>query len=137
MATPADALWGRGARTASRWSSTTRLRTALLGLCAFAIAGAALLGDPVPLLRADPELATLLRGMAALKAVMVIAALAVLWWRFGWPVPPRTTAVYLVAAALLAGATTLVWQLSALLAASAVLHAAALTMLITASREKR
>lgn len=40
---------------------------------------------PESLLQADAELARLLRGMALIKAAIVVAALAALLWRFGQP----------------------------------------------------
>jgi hypothetical protein len=77
-------------------TSTTALRALLVLGCCAGLAAAAAFGQPVP--AADPELARLLRGMALFKGTMVLAAIAVLWWRFALPVAPRVAAVYLVGA---------------------------------------
>ena len=73
--------------------------------------------------------------MAAIKAVIVLAAAAVLFWRFGHPVLQRTAAAYLVGAWLSAGATMLVWQLSFIPLAAVTFHASEFTLLFVAWRD--
>ena len=85
----------------------------------------------------EPELITLLRGMAALKAVMVIAGLVALWWRFRWPLSRLLAAGYLIGAWVLGFATVLIWQLTSMGAAAALFHIAGLAVMILALRDGR
>jgi hypothetical protein len=106
----------------------------LLG-AVLALLGGAALGDPRPLIAADPDLARLLRGMALIKAAMVLAALALLWWRFGHPLPARHRTAYLLGAWLACAATALIWQLSHVVPAALVFHGGELLLLFTAWRD--
>lgn len=114
-----------------------RRRALLLGGCALAALAGLALGDPAPRLAADPETATLLRGMAAIKAVLLLGALALLAWRLGKPLPARIAAIYIVGAAVMAFATALIAQLTALPLAALAFHAAEITLLVTAWRDLR
>jgi hypothetical protein len=105
--------------------------------CAVAALAGYALGDPNSLIAADAELAVLLRGMALIKAALVVAALAILWWRFRWPVPTGLAAGYLGGAWLITGATIMIWQLSAIAAAAVTFHAAEITLLVLAWRDRR
>lgn len=119
---------------ASAWSGHG-LRVAL-ALGSLGAVGVALwLGDPRPSLAADADLARLLRGMALLKAALVVPALGLLWWRFGRPVSPLVSAVYVPGAWLLAGASALIWQLTWLPLAAATFHVAGLAVLLAAWRD--
>ena len=100
------------------------------------LAGLAL-GDPAPRLAADPELAFLLRGMGGIKALLLLGALSLLAWRFARPVPARIAAVYIGGAAVMAGATALIWQLTALPLAAVAFHAAEIAVLVAAWRDLR
>lgn len=116
-------------------SSSAGLRFLLFAGCLASVVLAAWAGEPARYLRADPELAFLLRGMAAIKAVIVLAALGVLSWRFGHTVSQRMAAGYLMGAWLTAGATVLVWQLSFIPLAALVFHAGEFTLLFVAWRD--
>jgi hypothetical protein len=111
---------------------TSRLffRGALLLTCAAAVTVAAWVGDAGPYQRADPSLARLLQGMALIKAAIALGAVALLLWRFGWPVGKPAALAYGMAAALMAGATMLIWQLSFIPLAAAFFHIGALVMLL-------
>jgi hypothetical protein len=109
----------------------------LLAGCIASAAVAMWAGDPAGFVRADPELALLLRGMAAIKAALVLAAVAVLWWRLGHPIAPPTTAAYLAGAWLATGATLLVWQLTLIPLAALVFHVGELTLLFVAWRDQQ
>ncbi len=85
-------------------------------------------------MHADPELALLLRGMALIKATIALAAVAVLWWRFGAPVSRPVAAIYVVGAGSMAGATVSIWQLSSLLPAAVLFHIGLFALLSTALR---
>jgi hypothetical protein len=116
-------------------SSPSARRSLLVIGCVASMAFAAWLGEPLASTQADPELAHLLRGMAAIKATMVVAALGVLFWRFGQPVQQHTAAAYLAGAWLIAGATMLVWQLSFILLAALAFHVGVFSLLFVAWRD--
>ena len=135
MAQPASPP-SRAVRRASGMCSPSELRTLLLAGCVVAAAAALWLGEPAAYLAAEPGLVVLLRSMAAIKACIVVAAVGVLLWRLGHAVPGRTAAAYLVGSWLIAGATTLVWQLSFIPLAAVVFHAGELLLLFTAWRDR-
>ena len=116
-------------------SSMTALRLLLCVGCIASVAMAAWVGEPARYLRADPELAFLLRGMATIKAAIVFAAVGMLSWRFGYPLSERTALAYLIGAWLTAGASMLVWQLSFIPLASLAFHAGEFTLLFVAWRD--
>ena len=124
----------RSAQLNATWSPSTLQSLLLAG--SIASVAAAWLGEPSAYLRADPELAFLLQGMAAIKACIVLAAIGVVFWRLGQAVPQRTASAYLVGSWLLAGATTLVWQLSFIPLAALVFHAAGFSLMFVAWRDR-
>jgi hypothetical protein len=113
------------------------MRVVLAGGCAAAVAGGLFLGDPAVALAADPDLARLLRGMAALKGLIVAPAVAVVWWRLGHPLSVRLAAVYVGGAWMMAFASALIWQLTSLGLAALVFHGAGLAMLVAAFGDGR
>jgi hypothetical protein len=117
-------------------SRPAALRSLLLSGCIASVAMAAWLGEPAALMRSDAELAQLLRGMAAIKGLIVLAAVGALLWRFGQPAPRRIAIAYLLGAWLIAGATMLVWQLSLVPLAALAFHAGEFTLLIAAWRDR-
>lgn len=122
------------ARSTSTRGLPFALRTLLLAVCLASAAIALRIGDPATALQADPELARLLRGMALLKGLMVVAAIALLLWRFGHPIAPRVATGYLASTGLMAAAAAMIWQLTALLPAAAAFHAGLFVALIVAWR---
>jgi hypothetical protein len=103
---------------------------------AVAIGIAAWLGDPSGYLHADPALARLLRGMALIKGIIAIAAVGAVFWRLAWPVSRAVSVTYLVSSWALAGSTMLIWQLSYIVPAALLFHAAALSLLLVSWRER-
>jgi hypothetical protein len=101
-----------------------------------AIGIAAWLGDPAAYLHADPALARLLRGMALIKSMIAIAVVGAVFWRLAWPVSRTAGAAYLVCSWALAGSTMLIWQLSYIVTAALLFHAAALSLLLVSWRER-
>jgi hypothetical protein len=83
----------------------------------------------------EPELAMLLRGMAVIKGLLTLAAVACVMWRLGRAVSPWALATYLVGTWLLAFANTLIWQLSWIGAAAALYHVGLLSLLVAAWRD--
>jgi hypothetical protein len=112
------------------------LRGGLIVGCANAIGIAAWLGDPSRYLHADPALGRLLRGMALIKGMIAIAALGAVFWRLAWPVSKIGIVTYLISSWVLAGSTMLVWQLSYIVPAALLFHAAALSLLLVSWRER-
>jgi hypothetical protein len=112
------------------------LRSGLVLGCAIAIGIAAWVGDPSGYLQTDPALARLLRGMALIKGLIAIAAVGAVFWRLGWPVSRRGAAAYLASSWVLTGSTMIIWQLSFIVPAALLFHAAALTMLLVSWRER-
>ena len=112
--------------------SPTLLRALLLTGSALALAIAVSCGSPEAYIRTDRELAFLLRGMAAIKACLVIATASVLWWRFGHPIGRVAAAAYLLGAFLTAAASGLIWQLTLIVPAAAAFHVGGFTLLFVA-----
>ena len=127
-----------GPRLSDHWalSALAPWRAALLLGCVAAIGVAAWVGDPSGTLQADPALARLLRGMALIKAAIACAAVAAVYWRFGWAVSRGAAAVYLLSSATLTGSTMLIWQLSCIIPAALLFHAAAISLLVVGWRER-
>lgn len=128
-------LPGANQRRGAASASPELLRSLLVLAAAAAVAAAALCGDPAAVVRADPQLAFLLRGMALIKAAMVLATIAAFLWRFGHPVPRPTAAAYIAGTAVLAGASMLIWQLAFIPLAALGFHAAAFVVLVAAWRD--
>ena len=99
------------------------LRATLLAACAVAALGSAVLASPEARFVADPALARLLRGMAALKLLSVFAGCAAFWWRVSHPISPRLALGYSLGLAVCCGAGVWIWQLSQLALAAAGLSA--------------
>jgi hypothetical protein len=116
--------------------SPTLLRALLLAGCALTVVIAVSYGSPEPYLRDDRELAFLLRGMAAIKACLVIATAGVLWWRFGHPIGRGAAAAYLLGAFLTAVACGLIWQLTLIVPAAVAFHVGAFMLLFVAYVER-
>lgn len=112
------------------------LRAALVLGCAIAIGIATWVGDPSTYLNADPALARLLRGMALIKGMLAVGAVAAVYWRLAWTIDARVAATYAITAAAMAGSAALIWQLSYIPFAALLFHAAALSMLIVGWRER-
>ena len=126
----------RRAKPEATATSPAMLRALLLSGGALAVAIALVCGAPEARLRADAELAFLLRGMAAIKACLVAAAAGVLWWRFGHPIGRGTAAAYLLGAWLMAAATALVWQLTLIPFAALAFHVGGFALLVVAYRDR-
>jgi hypothetical protein len=111
-------------------------RTALLLGCAGSVAVAVViatsLGGPQAYLTADPQLAVLMRSMAAIKSLFVIAAIGVLFWRFGYGIGRNRALIYLVSAGALTGSTAMIWELTAILVAAVIFHVSGFALLFAA-----
>lgn len=113
-------------------TKTLVLRAALLVGCTAAVVVAAEVGHPAASLESDVDLGRLLRGMAVIKAGIVFAAISLLWWRLKRPVPAPLAACGLIATWAAAGASMLIWQLTAIPLAVVIFHASGLAFLVAA-----
>ncbi|MEM1189473.1 MAG: hypothetical protein AAF640_13395 [Pseudomonadota bacterium] len=109
------------------------MRIVLLGGCAVAVALALLIASPAR--GGDPDFAMLMWGMAAVKGMLVLGALTVLWWRFGYPLSKSRALWYCVGAWLASATTVLIAQRAFLPAAIVLFHAGEFMMLLTAWRD--
>lgn len=108
---------------------TVGQRRTLLLVAVVAAAGlAAVLGQPRPALLADAELTMLLRGMGAIKAVIALTVIGLVWWRAVAAVSSRQFFGYVGCCALLAASSVLVLKLAILAATSVMFHATLLTL---------
>ena len=85
----------------------------------------------------EPELAMLLRGMAAIKGLLAVSAAGVVWWRLGQPASARAAVAYIACTWALFAATVLIWQLALISAAAVLFHAGGFVGLVVAMREGR
>lgn len=123
-------------RTASaRQVGCVRRRAWLLGGSLLLLAAPLTLSAPAAHWAGDPELFRLLRGMAAIKGLLAVLAFAAVWWRLGRDATPRLAATYVGAVWVLALAAGLIWQLTAVAAASGLFHCATILLLVAAWRD--
>jgi hypothetical protein len=111
-------------------------RAAIVAGCMLAMAVAAWMGHPADYLEADPALAHLLRGMALIKALIVLGVVGAVLWRCGWRLPSAVGAGYVAGSAVMAGSTVLIWQLTHIVAAAVLFHGAAVGMGYLGWRER-
>ena len=118
-----------------RAAASRRLPALLVGGCVLAAVavGAAARGGAAPAV--DPELARLLRAMAVIKGVMLVAGVGALAWRLRRPTPLPFAAAYLGGAWVAAGAVAAMWSLVALGAVAVVLHGVAAAVALLAWRD--
>lgn len=79
--------------------------------------------------------ARLLRGMAALKALMAVAAAAAVFWRIGAPTGTARLAAYVAAGAIMMVGPGLIWGLWHIALGAALLHAGLLATLLLLWRD--
>jgi hypothetical protein len=117
-------------------ASSAQLRALLIATCLLAVGAAVLLGNPADTLREDLALARLLRCMALIKGAIVMAAGAAVYLRLGWSIPKPTAWIYVIASAVMAGSTMLIWQLTLIPLAALLFHLAGLSLLVVGWRER-
>ncbi len=124
----------RSALPTTAASSPQMLRIALVVGCLIAVSlvAVATTGSPGGSYLSDPELAFLLRGMAAIKAGLVLVAVALSIWRFAHPIDPRVAGIYLLATWLSAAAAMSIWQLTMIPMAAILFHVGELSFLVNA-----
>ncbi len=126
------------ARSASGHRPSSRRRPRLrIGLfCVLTLAaGLAACALPAAAAGVDPQLALLLRFMAALKGAVVLGALGLACWRLRAPVTSATVFGYAAALAAMSTAPGLIWSLGHVAAGAASFHAGALGFAVVALRD--
>jgi hypothetical protein len=116
-------------------SAATVRRAACLSICLAAGMAAWMLGDPAPALARDSALANLLRGMAALKALMALGVGAVVWWRLGRPIGAPLAMGYGAGVAVLCAGAVSIWQVSFIGPVAIAFHAALIALLVMALKD--
>jgi hypothetical protein len=127
---------GVAANPASR-SRATVWRAGFIAATVVSVGLAAWAGHPAGYLEADPALAHLLRGMAVIKSLLVLAAAVAVLWRYGWPISAAAAIAYAGGLCVLAAATVLIWQLTWIAPAALAFHGALIGMLYLGWRETR
>lgn len=115
-------------------SAITLRRAALVLFAGVAALGAAALPD-ASAARGDADLVRLMQGMAALKGLTVLGAVAALWWRFAQPVPARMAAGYVLCTAVMAAGVVLIWRLSHIGETAIAFHTALFAILFIALKD--
>jgi hypothetical protein len=115
------------------------LPAALAGGCLLAaLATATLTADiGARLAAADPDLARLMRAMAAVKAILVVLAVTALGWRMQRPVAPPFLAAYFALPMVAASALGAMWHSAALGPVSLAMHGAGAVLVLVASRDRQ
>lgn len=116
-------------------SRTARLRAMLIVVCIVAAALGFVLGDPAGRHAADLELMRLLRGMAIVKVIILLAVLALLSWRLRWLTFRPLVVSYAAAVGVMSFASALVWQLTFIGLAAFLFHASLIALLILMLRD--
>ena len=137
MAIAASSARGTDTRAAGTNREAARRTPAALALLGALLAAALgwLASDLFPPRPMEAELALLLRGMAAIKTLLVVGLVAAIAWRSRWPMSPTLIAGYLAGAWSMAFATAMIWQLSAIAAAAVFFHVAEFAVLLMAWRD--
>jgi hypothetical protein len=134
-ATSGPATSGAAAAAPPAAAHARLLRTLLVAGCVLSVCVALCYGDPAGYLQSDPALARLLRGMALIKGAIGMAAIALVLWRYGWPISRAAAVSYALGCAVLAGCSALIWQLTWIAPAAVLFHAGLIGMLILGWRE--
>ena len=110
------------------------LRLMFVAVCAFA-AAAAIYFASGSVQSTDPDLARLLKGMAIIKTVILLAVGAAIWWRLGSPIRPSFAAGYMLFGAVGVAGAALVWNMAGLSVAPFLFDGGLLGFLILALRD--
>ncbi len=110
-------------------------RLGFLAACALAGGAVFLLAGHGGARSADPDLATLLKGMAIIKTAILSVAGAAIWWRLGSPIGTGLAAGYSLSAALAVAGAALVWTLTGLAFAPFLFDGGLLAFLVLALRD--
>jgi peptidoglycan/LPS O-acetylase OafA/YrhL len=117
--------------------ATLRRRLLLAIAVVLAVAGGSLVAAFAPSHTTDPDLARLLSAMGWIKGGIVLAAAAILFVRFSWPVAPAVEAGYVLALSAGAFAATMIASNAYVGPSALVFHVAALTAIVLAAVEGR
>lgn len=116
------------------WELARTRRIVLGGAILIALAtGAAIGATYAPTAASDADFLVLVRFMAFVKAVMVLAAAAIVAWRFGTAIARPLSATYIASVSLMALAPGLIWYEALLPLASGLFHSGLLLGLALAA----
>lgn len=107
----------------------------LLGAVVITAAGFAWFSTTGMPARMDPDLVRVLQLMGFLKAGLVAAALAVLYWRLGWAMTPQLVGAYFAGVAMVVAASVWIWLANYVAIAGLLFHVGILVLAITALRD--
>jgi hypothetical protein len=127
-------------RLAARLAMTPPLARALLMVAiAAAVATGLAVVDPAAsakaVANAGNDLTRLLRGLAAIKAVMAACVAAGVWWRLGQTVGAPRLAAYALACGTMAAGPVLIWSMVQVGAGALLLHGGLLAGLLLLWRD--
>ncbi len=111
------------------------LRLTFLGACALAAAAATYFAGTGSVQSADPDLGRLLKGMAIIKSVILLAVCAAIWWRLGFDIRRGFAAGYIVFGTIGIAGGALVWNMAGLALAPFLFDGGLLAFLILALRD--
>lgn len=120
--------------------TSTRLRILLLGAFILAATTGFLIGSQRAAstrISIENELLTLLRFMAVLKLGAAVTGGILAYWRFGLPVSSGFAAAFIVATALMAAASGLIWPGVAVGAGALLFYVGLFTFLGTALKDAK
>ncbi len=123
------------ARRSDYLRSPLVLRAAFLASCFLAAACVTFFSAASSAPSIDPDLAKLVKGMAVIKSVIVLAAGVLIWWRLGSAIRPALAAGYILLAAACTGGAALVWNMTGLAVAPFLFDGGLLGFLILALRD--
>ena len=131
MSRLSDAHFHGGFPSAPRRVEPYRRITLAFAVIAAAAAGFAIGHDALSVRvaqAAGPDLVRLLRFMAAVKGVLALGAVAVAWWRLGYPASARLAMAAITACALMAAGCGVVWCMAHIVLGSALFYAGLLSL---------
>jgi len=85
---------------------------------------------------AGEDLTRLLRGMAAIKAAIILPALAAILWRLGTPASPALFGAYTASAAAMTLSIGLIWHMAHVGPGALLMHAGLIGTLVLLFRDK-
>lgn len=120
-------------------SAAARRATVLLFMAAGLVAGFVMTGQFAAAEAArlsGEDLARLLRGMAAIKAAIILPAIAVILWRLGVPASSTLMTAYTLAASAMTFSIGLIWHLAHVGPGALLMHAGLIGTVILLFRDK-
>ncbi|HEU4407246.1 MAG TPA: hypothetical protein VFS43_18395 [Polyangiaceae bacterium] len=139
MSTPLPSRAAIPGPVSSTSRTSTQARALFAAPLAAAIVGGFVATSPAASVRAaavaGEDLTCLLRGMAALKVLLALAAVLGVFWRLGAPVSARRFVAYALACEAMALGPGLIWGMVYIRTGAALLHGGLLVSLVVLWRD--